>query len=793
MVDTYKPVDVFDSMTESTFILKPPTQQQQKKQQQQENPSSRKSRGNIKNTVDTLSFESKGNVQNSDLTENGGYVRLFQGKEPIESMRLRQKLFEQMWTPLEQLLVDIEKKVNNAGVSEVCKFVESSYKHVETSEKGQLAAPFAETAAAVVFSGVNTGDHSNLFQTLQDQLVSGGHYVALLESQYCSSLPTMLKCLLDQIYECVSIDSISISENKGTAMLPMLPASIGAKAIGYDMSLLRLWWSQVSSRKKDSRVVVILQDFEGFAPMVVDDFIRIATNYCHEIPIVAVFGLATSYESIHQSLTKASISMLNVERFNLQRSKQCIDAAIRSVFVESASVLSFGVEAYKSLLDQFLLYNFSISGFVKKLKFAAMDFFYAHPLSVLSVMVNPSKDDCTAASASSICECPIRLSRDQTELIRMQRSVQRFLDAKVDSAGGRRYVVQALVDDDFLQDTVLPDMLRQLVSYRQSYSLGIAMVLAIQEFLPESLQKPLRTLHYYGVSQAFDECAHWKTLSAALRRMKAPEMEKLMQRLKDTVSLAVAAKNADFSFAESKSIDIPDLIQKAAVLIADPDALSQDSDDDDDQSSKGMAKRDPASKRVRTRTDMENRPFLLFDKDSSDQVLRALDKCCGYIESVLRVCLSPYQAVPLHEIFYYRHSLLLDTTFSPQPRAAVQAALGKTQYYINCDCCKSASQDSDGLGGDNQDSGEDHRIVPTMNDTSIAYRLHQECGRMINLYDWFSAFSSVVEQEESFVQKEAAQSEIQARFLRAVEEMRFLGFIKSTQRKTDHVVRLTWG
>lgn len=32
-----------------------------------------------------------------------------------------------------------------------------------------------------------------------------------------------------------------------------------------------------------------------------------------------------------------------------------------------------------------------------------------------------------------------------------------------------------------------------------------------------------------------------------------------------------------------------------------------------------------------------------------------------------------------------------------------------------------------------------------------------------------------------------------ARFIRAVSELEFLGFIKPTKQKTDHVARLTWG
>ncbi|KNC74190.1 hypothetical protein SARC_13254 [Sphaeroforma arctica JP610] len=34
---------------------------------------------------------------------------------------------------------------------------------------------------------------------------------------------------------------------------------------------------------------------------------------------------------------------------------------------------------------------------------------------------------------------------------------------------------------------------------------------------------------------------------------------------------------------------------------------------------------------------------------------------------------------------------------------------------------------------------------------------------------------------------------LQARFTAAVRDMQFLGFIRSTKRKVDHVERLTWG
>ncbi|KAJ1897290.1 Origin recognition complex subunit 3 [Kickxella alabastrina] len=774
MAEAYKPVDAFDSMTESTFILRPSSQQQQP---QQDKPKTKSKRGRP-TRVTAGKSNNDDDDNNENISANGGYVQLIQARESADSMQLRQRLFEDMWVPLEQLLVEIEQQVNNVGVTEVCSFIDSSYKRIESREEGQLEAPFAEIAAAVAFSGVNTGDHSKLFQSLQNQLVSRGHHVALLESQYCSSLPNMLKALLDQVSASLGVSDSTGPRGKSSSAVFGVGSS--AKTIPYDMSLLKLWWD-MSKTSKDSRAVIILQDFEGFAPMIVDDFVRIAARYCQEVPIVVVLGLATSYESIHQSLTKASISMLNVERFNLQRSKQCIDAVIRSIFVEGASTLLFGAESYKSLIDQFLMYNFSITGFVNKLKYAVMNFFYAQPLSVLAAMLKHSGGG--ANGRTTVVECPIRLSEDQVELIRMQKSVQEFLEDKADGPDGRKYVHHALTDDEFFQNTALPEMVQLLVSYRQCYRLGMEMILAVQGAMPKSLHKPIHMLHYYGISQLFDECVHWKTLSAVMRRMKAPEMEQLLANLCLVVE---AAGSIDFAHAIQNGVDIPFLLQEATDLISDPEAALTEQN----ETSEAL------SKRIRTRTDMENRPFLLFDDSSSDQMLRALDKCSGHIEAILRVCLLPYQRAPLQEIFYYKQSLLLDTTFSAQPRAAVQAALGKSHYYINCDCCRSAAEDLDD-SNDDDDDGEDNvdaeqRLMASMNDTSIAYRLHQECGRMINLYDWYSAFASVVEQGGGQARKQVAQSEIQARFMRAVEEMRFLGFIKSTQRKTDHVMRLTW-
>jgi len=65
---------------------------------------------------------------------------------------------------------------------------------------------------------------------------------------------------------------------------------------------------------------------------------------------------------------------------------------------------------------------------------------------------------------------------------------------------------------------------------------------------------------------------------------------------------------------------------------------------------------------------------------------------------------------------------------------------------------------------------------------------------------FFQAFTSVLEPplthqspKGSPKKKQKTNEQLHARFIQAVSELQFLGFIKSTRQKTDHVQRLTWG
>lgn len=56
-------------------------------------------------------------------------------------------------------------------------------------------------------------------------------------------------------------------------------------------------------------------------------------------------------------------------------------------------------------------------------------------------------------------------------------------------------------------------------------------------------------------------------------------------------------------------------------------------------------------------------------------------------------------------------------------------------------------------------------MVTTLPDVSVVYKLHLECGRLINLYDWLQAYISVADPEEDTSSKNAIDQRLQYPFL----------------------------
>ena len=75
---------------------------------------------------------------------------------------------------------------------------------------------------------------------------------------------------------------------------------------------------------------------------------------------------------------------------------------------------------------------------------------------------------------------------------------------------------------------------------------------------------------------------------------------------------------------------------------------------------------------------------------------------------------------------------------------------------------------------------------------------------MINVYDLYESFSQVIESQRSHLTRDGNESDgqtaddeewkmhVQARFVRALHTLDFIGLVKHTGRKADHVMRTVY-
>ncbi|KAJ8472438.1 hypothetical protein ONZ51_g8517 [Trametes cubensis] len=205
----------------------------------------------------------------------------------------------------------------------------------------------------------------------------------------------------------------------------------------------------------------------------------------------------------------------------------------------------------------------------------------------------------------------------------------------------------------------------------------------------------------------------------------------------------------------------------------------------------------------------------------------------------------------LWDIWYTGNTPFPSELINPAPRPTVVAALLHPYDFAHAHAeLVRATTDASAPGNESTvHMGEGPPHEPELwelPDTSIAFRRYVEAGRMVNVYDWFESFAVVLETQRKKIRKRAKRAEqpplrangkhtaqkgrarsrsnsragmevdqdqdmndddeeedddmdeeeeerwkveVQARFIRALHELDYMGFVKHTGRKPDHVIR----
>ncbi|KAJ3151348.1 Origin recognition complex subunit 3 [Geranomyces variabilis] len=728
---------------------------------------------------------SRGRLKGGPVGSEEEFQRLYLGREPAHLCTRRAQVLRRLLAWMEKKVENILGTLNGEAIDQIVGFVASAHsefrpkKSLHEDEPPRVPEPldgeYRELPTGLVFAGINPQDHDRLFAQVRNRLETSADIadcvVATLPAARCANIKSASRYLIEQF-----LGTHSFLDDESVEDIPTrtdFSLECNAKLPNYDLQRLTGWHQRIGGQKT---LVVILPDFESFDSSVLETLLSILSILHRKVPFVLLFGVATSIDIVYQSLSRENWNSLRIEKFKSQQSQECVNAIVEEIIMRhpvcvdgAPASFKFGLDSFRFLMDNFQLHTLSVLSVQHALKYAMMDMFYSNPLSVLmDATSEQTKDDIVAS-----------LTTDHLLDVRMTRSFRNHINIVLDD--NPEAAAALLLDDDALR-LWIRDALAYLDRYHVRYHAAMQCVVELQNLINSpTIRRAGRNLHLLGLQGEMIESEYMKMLFQLLRKRKPASINDFL--LACTKRLTVDATTSAAFASETATIAA---LQTELASFASSDSESSSDDSGDDGGIREIRESRKRARGKRT-TNVSKRLKPIVEQVKAGTLEACVKKIVDFVRDLFADALKSYTDVPLHEAMYYSNEGRLKKAFHPQPRAAIQTALGQTQHYLPCTCCPPGISLND-------------TISPHLNDASVAYRLYLECGRLINLYDWFVAFGAILEKDgDGQLAVVAAESEedrrlgIQARFVNAIAELQYLGFVKHTARKTDHVVRLTWG
>ncbi|XP_016062784.1 PREDICTED: origin recognition complex subunit 3 isoform X2 [Miniopterus natalensis] len=665
------------------------------------------------------------------------------GKNESEDSKLRYETYQLIWQQMKSETEQLQEELNKNLFDSLIKFLQKSHSGFQKNSRDWgCQIKLSEIPTAALILGVNVTDHDFIFRSLTETLQNNvTPYVVSLQARDCPDIKHFLQKLFSQLMDC-RVDVESKEEEKDIH-----------KKTHCSMDSLSSWYMNVTQntdpgkpgKKRTSShwhsppVVLILKNMESFTTKVLQDFIIISSQHLHEFPLILIFGIATSPVIIHRLLPHAVSSLLCIEIFQSMSCKEHLSTVLDKLLLTTQFPFKLSEKVLQILTSIFLYYDFSIQNFIKGLQ----------PLSVLCCNLPEAKRRINF------------LSDNQCENIRRLPSFRRYVEKQA-----AEKQVALLTNGRFLKEET-ESLLENLHVYHTNYFLVLKCLHQFTSSLPKyPLGRQIRELYCTCLEKNIWDSEEYVSALQLLRMLAKDELMTILQEcfrvLKSSPEeqLGGTAKRVEELLAQFRSLD----------------EVREEEDASGSQS------------RELQKTDLYHLQKSLLEmkelrrtgkKLTKFEVLRG--KVVNFIDSLVREYLLPPETQPLHEVVYFTAAHTLHEHLSAAPRMALHTALNNPYYYLKNEALKS-------------EEGCIPNIAP---DICIAYKLHLECSRLINLVDWSEAFATVVTAAEKMdansITSEERNEIIHARFIRAVSELELLGFVKPTKRKTDHVARLTWG
>ncbi|KAL1512990.1 hypothetical protein ABEB36_002482 [Hypothenemus hampei] len=665
------------------------------------------------------------------------------------SQNLWYQEYDNWWSVLNETFEDLNRNAFASLKSELFDFLKHSHQTRRT-----------EIPTATLLTGINMPDHEAQFSTLKSEIEDNiTPHVACLNSQDCGNLKFLMDNMILQFLNSMEQDNLGEEDEQTT---------ITFKKSNLSLALLQSWYQDlycINDNKEMPLLVIIIPDFESFNIKVLQNFILILAHYLEHLPFVLVFGIATTISTFYTSFPYHVTAKIEIQIFECESSILNLNKMLESFFLSAYCPFQLGGNVFDLFTEIFLYYDFSVKNFMQNIKFAMMEHFcYGNAMALCQIEKKEAK---------YILEC---FSHDDCENVRHLMSFRKMVESE--SYENR---IKLLTDDVYFKDVVF-EKVTNLQKYIKRLHIFLKCVHVMVEDLPGfPLGKNLREIYVMAVTKTLTDSSEYKE---AFKLLEFQSKEELQTKLEKIVKIM-----EQFINTSSKKTVLKEFWNGISQFIQllndtecnDPEELVENTD----RTVEPQILCNLTDRKSLKEVSLSKNDALLFRSKQKSISLNKYEKLrkeiLEFLTNNFKLYLLQPTSLPLHEIFFFVDLSIKDKIIGTH-RTAIHNALNDPHYYLQCNCCQISTSQS---------------VRPTMPDICIAYKLHLEWGKMINLYDWLLAFLCVVDPKEDDTLDEKSKKvvvpELQARFTQAIAELEYLGFVKSSKRKTDHVTRLTWG
>ncbi|KAK4897764.1 Origin recognition complex subunit 3 [Elasticomyces elasticus] len=588
----------------------------------------------------------------------------------------------------------------------------------------------------IILTGADGATEAGISKKIAEKVRVGKHRRILvpLSSSSGGNLKVLLKTLVQKATTRKAGPYDDIEEDDDDDELRTTRTK-GHKLLNYDLQLL---YHHVREHKKE-QVIVAVEDTEAFDSDLLSEFIELLGCWQDRIPFTCLLNVATSIDFLQQRLSKAAIRVLDGKVFDVAPSSDEVEQVCEALF-DSGAPLWIGSSLMGMALERQHDYIQSIDSFVKAVKYACMSAFYANALSVY--LDTSAEHEAMAA--------------DHFEALRQLDSFRTYARRLLDNHEVK-LLENCLESDETLQTLVSGKITEGREKLRVMMHV-LRVIRLLQQKLPNTQVTPLSSLYVQVMSGKLNGSPLLRSLLLTIRKVPSNIAASVLRALQ-----LYHLNNRDLL------VDMqPVLFRLDALIDAQKETSTKPLRSEDDIHNSTLRTTVVAQK-----VELSKQKSALSEQDKKyTELLVSLSDCLAeFFEETL---VNPSDLV-FHEIFVYDLKSPYREVFTPRPRHACERALATPHDYLDCDCCGSHQE------GENAEA----TLAATQPATAVLYQLYLESGSLINASDLWHAFQAVLGDGKE-------DAETMALFQRSLAEMRYLGMMKSTRKRMDHVAKVMW-